>query len=410
LVRELFTRFNGNAVRIQDELDQQYGHRVPYASLTHLIRSLELRQDASVRRSGTFVYPPGAEAQHDTSPHYVRIGTKRVKAQCASLALANCRLLFIQYYPRFTRFEAKIFLSAALDYMSGVPATCIVDNTSVLVVAGTGPDAIIAPEMEAFGAIYGMRFVAHERGHADRSAIVERNFHFVENNFLPGEDFADFAALNAAARSWCDRTANNKFKRSLGMSARQAYQSERPFLKPLPAVKPPVYQTLSRSVDLYGYVSVDTYRYSVPERLCGKLVEVHKGLYDLRIFHRHRLVATHRRRLDQRDAKITANGHHPPVQRTSKNRLDPLRRRLTGHSQSLDTYVTNLAARHRGSATRQLQRLLSIKRDYPDDAFHRAVARALHYRVYDLDRLEKIVLRCVAGDFFDLDPYDDYES
>lgn len=402
LVCRLYRQFAGNCVSIQNELARHYGHSIPYTSLTHLVRTLNLRPEKA-RRSGTFTYPPGREAQHDTSMHRVSIDAKILKAQCASMVLANCRLLFFQYYPRFTRFEAKVFLTDALDYFDGVPSICVIDNTSVLVAAGSGPDALIAPEMEAIGAIYGLRFAPHAIGHADRSALVERNFHYIEHGFLPGKNFATWQALNAAARNWCDQVANNKIKRALGMTARQAYQSERPFLKPLPAVKPPVYQALSRTVDIYGYVTVDTNRYSVPERLCGKPVEVQKGLYEVRIFYRHRPVAEHARLIDQRDAKSTLAGHHSqPMAHKTSQRTSPMMRQLLGHSRELDTYVARIGARRRTGATRLLLRLLAIKRDYPRQAFDPAIARALQYGVFDLDRLEKIILTCVAGDFFDL--------
>jgi hypothetical protein len=399
LVCELFHRFEGNAVLVQKELAHLYGHQLPYTSLTHLVRSLKLRPE-KITRSGTFSYLPGREAQHDTSPHRVSIAGKMVKAQCASLVLANCRLLFFQYYPRFTRFEAKIFLTAALSYLDAVPEICVIDNTSVLVAAGSGADAIIAPEMEAFGAIYGLRFVAHAIGHANRSALVERNFRYIEISFLPGQDFSSWPALNAAARRFCDEVANAKIKRALGMSPRQAYPSERPFLKPLPAVKPPVYQALSRTVDLYGYVIVDTNRYSVPEALCGKRVEIHKGLYQLRIFYNMRLVASHPRLIEQRDTKSTLPGHHSPPVAHKTDKHSPLLQKLLGHSPDLDAYVTKIAARP--AATRHLQRLLSIQRDYPAQAFDPAIARALQYGVYDLSRLEKLILSFVAGDFFEL--------
>jgi hypothetical protein len=191
------------------------------------------------------------------------------------------------------------------------------------------------------------------------------------------------------------------------MTARQAYQSERPFLKPLPAVKPPVYQALARTVDMYGYVTVDTNRYSVPERLCGKPVEVQKGLYDVRLFYRHRPVASHARLIDQRDTKSTLAGHHSqPMARKTSQRSSPMMRQLLGHSRDLDTYVTHIGARNRTGATRLLQRLLAIKRDYPRQPFDQAIARALHYGVFDLNRLEKIILTCVAGDFFDLEEHE----
>ena len=249
-------------------------------------------------------------------------------------------------------------------------------------------------------AIYGLRFVAHGIGHADRSAVMERNFRYIENSFLPGQNFTSWSALNAAARRFCDEIANSKIKRALGMSPRQAYANERPFLKPLPAVKPPVYQALSRTVDLYGYVTVDTNRYSVPEALCGKQVEIHKGLYHLRIFYRMRRIATHPRLIEQRDSKSTLPGHHSPPVAHKTNKHLPLLQKLLGHSPELNAYVKKIAARP--AATRHLQRLLALKRDYPAQAFDSAIARGLQYGVYDLSRLEKLVLRVVAGEFFKL--------
>ena len=65
--------------------------------------------------------------------------------------LAYSRMLFIQYYPRFTRFEAKAFLTEALQFFDGACPRCVIDNTSVILAGGSGANALIAPEMEAFG-------------------------------------------------------------------------------------------------------------------------------------------------------------------------------------------------------------------------------------------------------------------
>lgn len=42
--------------------------------------------------------------------------------------------------------------------------------------------------------------------------------------------------------------------------------------------------------------------------------------------------------------------------------------------------------------------------DYPDDPVHAAINRALTYGLMDLKRIENLVLRAVAGDFFQLHP------
>ena len=302
-------------VRVQEILQDQYSRSIPYSTLTRIVQSLDLREDQKRHRSGTYAFGPGQEMQHDTSPHGVLLGGKKVKAQCAGLVLAYSRKLFIQYYPAFTRFEARVFLDAVFKFMDGTCPRCIIDNTSVLVAHGSGPDAEIAPEMERFGQIFGVTFIPHAVGDADRKAKMERSFFYVERNFLAGRIFTDWQDLNEQAKRWCMEVANQKIKRSLGMSPESAYLMEKPHLNPLPPYIPSVYQTFYRGVDVAGYVQIDTNRYSVPERLIGKEVEVHKLWDRVEVFFKNQKVADHPRLLDKRETRITAKGHHPPLNR-----------------------------------------------------------------------------------------------
>jgi hypothetical protein len=196
VICDVFSDVSGNAVRVKEILEDQ-GHTIPYSTLTRMVRDLDLRDRR--KRSGTYTPGPGQEMQHDTSPHQVIINGKRIRAHCAGLVLAYSRKLFIQYYPCFTRFEARVFLDAAFKFMDGACPVCIIDNTNVIVARGSGPDADIAPEMEQFGQIYGVKFVPHNIGDADRKARIERNFSCVENNYLAGRTFLDWHDLNGQA-------------------------------------------------------------------------------------------------------------------------------------------------------------------------------------------------------------------
>jgi transposase len=404
LLREIFSRSQGNVVRIQEILESEYGRTVPYSTLTRIVRDLDLREDPKKRRSGTYEFGPGQEMQHDTSPHVVLLEGKKVKAQCAGVVLGYSRKLFIQYYPAFTRFEARVFLDAAFRFLEGTCPRCIIDNTSVLVAHGSGPDAEMAPEMERFGQIFGVQFVPHAIGDADRKAKMERNFAYVEQNFLAGRAFKDWQDLNEQAQRWCQEVANQKVKRSLGMSPEAAYLMEKPHLAPLPPYIPPVYQTLYRTVDVAGYVQVDTNRYSVPERLMGKEVEVHKFWERVEVFFKDQKVADHSRLLDKRETRITAKGHHPPLNRQRAHE-GPCQeeKTLVGQHEWLDPYVEELKRRSRGRGVMPLRRLLDLKRTYPPEAFEKAIGQALRYGLYDLARLEQMILSQVAGDFFTLE-------
>lgn len=398
---EIYRRCKGNGVRIREVLKDKYAIDVAYSTLTRLLREQQLREPK--RLSGIYTFGPGEEMQHDTSPHRLALGEQQVTAQCASLVLAYCRMLFIQYYPAFTRFEAKTFLTDAFRFFDGTCPRCTIDNTSVLVASGSGPDAIIAPEMVAFGGLFGVVFIPHAIMHSDRKARVEKPFAYAENNFLAGRTFRDWVDLNAQARTWCEQYANAKPKRSLGMSPQSAYVMEKTHLRPLPPHIPAVTQIHYRIVDTQGYVHLDTNRYSIPERFLDKQVTVHKRPDQVLVFSGQQLVAEHPRLVGKRYTDHLIKSHHSSLQRgRAPSGPSPQEQVLTGQNPVLDQYVAALKKRSPGRGVARLRRLLELQRSYPAEPFLAAVKQALQYGLFDLSRLERLILERVAGDFFSL--------
>lgn len=397
---DAYARAKGNAVRMAQILADEHDLRPPYSTLTRWVRQAELRKPA--KRSGEYHFAPGQEMQHDTSPHKLGIAGRQITAQCAGLTLAYSRRLFIWYYPRFTRFEAKDFLLRAAQFMDGTCPLCVIDNTSVLLAGGAGADAVVAPEMAAFARALGFRFMAHRVNDPNRKARIERPFAYIEGNFLPDRHFTSFDDVNEQALAWCHEVANAKPKRSIGMAPEAAYVMEKPALVSLPGTLPVVYEVFERVVDLYGFVSVDTNRYSVPERLVGKTVTVYKHYATVEIHHQRALVASHPRLVGQRNVRSTLPGHHNIPQRAP--RTPSLQEQLLcAQSPVLDAYVGALIKHRHGRGVRALNRLLQIQRSYPAQPFLAALEQALKYGMFDLARLENLVLRQVAGDFFALD-------
>ena len=402
----LYSQTQGNAVRIQELVQEQLNLAIPYSTLTHLIRRQGLRIPTPTR-SGIYTYAPGEDMHHDTSPHRLSIDGKSLTAQCAGLILPFSRYGFIQYYPAFTRFEARVFLTAAFGYVGGTSRRCTIDNTSVLVAAGSGPDATIAASLKALGEHFGVQFIPHAVGHPDRKAHVERLFAYVEGNFLAGRTFASWQDVNAQARQWCDAVANHKVKRELGTSPRAALEEERPHLRPLPAYIPPVYDLVHRRVDTQGYIHLDTNRYSVPERLLGKAVDVFK--YDEQVVVRFqgKAVAEHHRKIGQRRQREQLPGHHSPLDVAPKRTApSPEEQQLRAQHPLLDRYVDALKQRSPGRGVAKLKRLLNLQRTYPWEPFLAALERAEHYALYDLNRLEKLILEQLSGSFFYLEDFD----
>lgn len=395
---ELLTRCKGNLVRVHEELVAA-GATLSYQALTAYCRRRGIGH-VPVRPAGQYHFLPGEEMQHDTSPHDVMIGGKSRRMQTASLVLCYSRMLFFQIYPRFTRFHCKVFLTEALRYFGGACGRCMIDNTHVVVLVGTGADMVPVPEMVAYGErLGGFVWVAHERGDANRSARVERPFDYIENNFLAGRDFTDGIHVNRDARAWCDKV-NATTKRHLHASPRELFATEQAHLRPLPDFVPEVYQLHDRIVDSEGYVNIHRNRYSAPWRQIGRRLEVRELYERIELYDGPRRIAVHEKVPDRSDMIITLEEHRPPRSERvfARNALTVEERELAGVGAEMVAYMAML--KKRGRSLRTLRKLLGMVRDYPREPLLSAIRIATHYGLDDMERLEKLVLRHIAGEFF----------
>jgi transposase len=399
-ILELLDSCKGNLVRVREEL-AACGVPLAYSTLTGFCHRHSIGQQPIVP-SGNYDFSPGSEIQHDTSPHEVELGGRRRKAQTASAVLCYSRMLFFQIYPTFTRFDAKVFLTEALRYFGGAPARAMIDNTHVVVLRGTGREMVPVPEMEAFAERFGFQFVAHELGDANRSARVERPFWFIERNFLAGRRFADWQDLNQQARQWCDRV-NATYKKHIRAVPRELFAVERQHLKPLPVWIPEVYRLQERIVDVEGYVALHSNRYSVPFTWIGRRVEVSetKDQVVIQLDARHRV--SHPRVAEAEQQRITVAAHRPPRgANCPRPHPHPEEGLIVQAVPEISDYVTALKQRSRKLVVLALRQLLRLAREYPREPLLAAVREAAHYGLYDLDRVERMILRRVAQDYFRL--------
>jgi transposase len=397
-ILDLLTSCKGNLVRVHEELVAS-GAVLSYQALTGFCRRQGIGQ-TPIMPAGQYHFEPGVEMQHDTSPHTVEVGGRKYKAQTASAVLCYSRMLFFQINPTFQRFDCKVFLTDALRYTGGVVERVMIDNTHVVVLRGTGREMIPVPEMEAFAERFGFRFVAHQIGDANRSARVERPFSFIENNFLAGRTFASWEDLNQQARQWCDKV-NSTYKKHIRAVPRELFAVERMHLKPLPAWIPEVYRLHQRTVDVEGYVSVNSIRYSVPVAWIGHRVEVRETRDKLEIEMDARHIVTHARAVTPLSQRVTLAAHRPPrgagVKRSDPH---PEEKAIVEAAPETALYVAALKQKSRKVVAFALRQLLRLLREYPREPFLAAVQEAARYGLYDLDRLERMILRRVARDYF----------
>jgi hypothetical protein len=285
----------------------------------------------------------------------------------------------------------------------------MIDNTHVVVLRGSGRDMVPVPEMAALGERFGFEFRAHAMGNANRSARVERPFRFIEGNFLAGRTFTSWEDLNQRAREWCDKV-NSTYKKHIRAVPRELFAVERLHLKRLPAWIPEVYRLHQRLVDVEGYVALHTNRYSVPVEWIGRRVEVRETQDKIEIQLDARRLVTPRRMAEAEQQRIPLAEHRPARgQRALRPDPHPEEKAILTAAPELAEYVAGLKQRSRKVVTLALRQLLRFVREYPREPLLGAVEEAARYGLYDLDRLERMILKRVTREYFLLDrgPEDD---
>jgi hypothetical protein len=188
----------------------------------------------------------------------------------------------------------------------------------------------------------------------------------------------------------------------LHASPRELFAAEQPQLTPLPIWVPEVYALHHRLVDLEGYVHVGGHIYSVPYQLIGRRVEVRETKAHVRVFAGPRQVAVHERVLTVEKRRVTVPEHRPPRGAFAAHvrPCPPEEQALAGAEPVLAAYAAELKKRGTTRWPVALRRLWQLWRDYPRRPLLAAVQEAAHYGLYDVDRLERMVLRKIAGDYF----------
>ena len=413
-VRALYTQCHGNIVRVQEELKLRHDVTTAYTTLTRFCRNQRISEPEPVR-TVRIITGPGEEMQHDTSPYTIEWGGHAVKRHCASLVFGYSRRLYMRFYPRFDRFACKCFLTEAFRYMGGACRRCVIDNTSVVLACGAGASAQVAPEMEAFEKRFGFRFLAHELMHSNRKGKCERPFFYIERNFLAGRTFKDDADLNRQALDWIETKANVRRIRELGASPQELFAAESAQLHPLPLFIPEVYKLHRREVDAYGKIHLHERRYSVPTHLSvDRELDVRETETEVIILDGHTELARHPKLTDPAGKKeSTLPGHGWRRRRPSLAQIVmPQEAALRALGPEVGGYLDALKRERPGRTYRWSVKVLHrLVGHYPGPDMARAMAKAGEHRLWDVRRIEGILLQNLAQDHFHLPLLqEDYEK
>ena len=117
-----------------------------------------------------------------------------------------------------------------------------------------------------------------------------------------------------------------------------------------------------------------------------------------------RNLVTHTRIAEAEYQRVLLAQHRPPRgQGLARIQPHPEEKAILAAAPEIADYVAALKQRSRKAPGVALRQLLRLVREYPREPLLAAVREAARYGLYDLDRLERMILRRVVREYFLID-------
>jgi len=272
-----------NAAAIYQDLVEHHGYTGAYNAVKRFVGKL---RGSKSKVSCRFETEPGQEAQVDYGEGALtrdpRTGKYR-RPRLFVMTLGNSRHAFRKVVWKSSTETWCRLHEEAFAYFGGVPRTIRLDNLK---------EGVIKPDIydPVLNALYAKMLAHHGvvplpcRPYApDLKGKVESAVGYTQKTALKGRRFESIDEQNAFLLRWNERWAATRIHGTTKQQVRAMFETEQPFLQPLPTTRFEYYRICERTVHFDGYIEAESAYYSAPPRYVGRKVIVHIGRLWLRI-------------------------------------------------------------------------------------------------------------------------------
>jgi transposase len=330
-----------------------------------------------------FETAPGEQGQFDWSPYTVEVGGQLRRIVVFCLLLGYSRRKF--YLPSFDETASSIYeaIERGLAHFGGAPRELLVDNAKALVLETTPGAVVWNPHF--------MELCGHYRVQPRRCAVrraqtkgkVERPFFFLEQQFIKGGSFRDFAHLQEELARFQGEELDQAVHATTQQSPLARFEEEREQLTPLPARRFVSSREEVRQVSWDCLVSFGGSRYSVPHVYAGKQVWVRASqgvgvaIYD----HSGQCIARHARS-EKKGVTLFDPAHYAGVRQQTPQTRVVLAEAFLARFPDQHSFLEGLLAQFKLAPVAQLRAILELAAVYSTEAMVAAFATAVTFNSY----------------------------
>ncbi len=221
----------------------------------------------------------------------------RLRPACAFVATLGfsrhqyAELVFDQKTPTWIGLHRRAFES-----FGGVPGRVVPDNLKPAVLQALVYDPVLGEAYRRLGLHYGFLISPTAPRQPRHKGKVENGVHYLQRNFMAGQEFVDIRAANERLKVWVREVAGTRQHGTTHQAPLQLfYEYEQVTLLPLPAEPFSLCEVKPVKVHPDCHVTIAGSYYSVPYRHIGQTLDAYIGERVVEIYQGIHLVATHLR-------------------------------------------------------------------------------------------------------------------
>ncbi|MBI4332319.1 MAG: IS21 family transposase [Chloroflexi bacterium] len=268
----------------------------------------------------------------------------------------------------------------AFESFGGVPGRVVLDNLKAAVIEASLHDPVLGEAYRRMAQYYRFVVSPNRPRTPEHKGKVESGVHYLQRNFMAGQQFTDMVSANERLREWVKEVAGVRRHGTTGKAPLAEFrEAERAALLPLPEVPFSLCEVRRVKVHPDCHVVIEGSFYSVPYQHVGKELDAYVGERVVEIFQGVDLLTTHPK-ARRRGEWQTRVEHYPPekaayLERTPARCLEIAK----GIGPKTREVVETLLSEHPLDRLRSVQSILRLAESVGRERLEAACARALYY-------------------------------
>ena len=337
-------------------------------------------------------FEPGECAQVDWGEFgTVAVGNTHRRLSFFVMVLCYSRRMYLEFT---VSQEMEFFLAChenAFAAFGSVPARLMVDNLKSAVLKRlVGAAPVFNPKYLDFSRHWGFEITPCNVASGWEKGRVENAVGYVKKNFLAGQEFIDFSAVQPAAQLWVDTVADVRVHGATQRRPVDMFEEERTRLKRLNPAGFDLARVRTVSVNKQFRVALDSNTYSAPSRHVGQRLSMLAWADRVCLYAHGELVARHPRSMQRnKDFELPEHAQQLVAQRHSA-REQRLLVQFLALSPRAQVYREGLEAK-RANARVHLRQIVALGEMHGREAVARAIDDGLELQAFSAEYIAHIL-------------------